>query len=113
MARLDANKNVLEWGSETIKIPYESPVDGKIHLYFVDFYVKIKNEDGEIIKMLIEIKPKSQTVPPRPQARKTKAYVNAVLTWGVNESKWEAAKAYCRERGFQFQIYTETELGIN
>ena len=36
----DYNKNVLEWGSETTIIPYKSPVDSKIHRYFVDFLLK-------------------------------------------------------------------------
>ena len=35
----DKNKNVLEWNSEEIVIPYRSPVDNRIHRYFPDFYM--------------------------------------------------------------------------
>jgi trans-aconitate methyltransferase len=35
----DENKKVLEWGSEEIVVPYRSPLDGKYHRYFVDFYI--------------------------------------------------------------------------
>ena len=37
----DITHSVQEWGSEEIIIPYISPVDGKRHRYFPDFYVKI------------------------------------------------------------------------
>jgi trans-aconitate methyltransferase len=51
----DDNISIVEWGSETIIIPYISPIDNKIHRYFVDFYVKIKNKNNLIEKYLIEI----------------------------------------------------------
>ena len=37
----DITPTVQEWGSEEIIIPYVSPVDGRKHRYFPDFYVKI------------------------------------------------------------------------
>ena len=58
----DFNKNVLEWGSETTIIPYRSPVDSKIHRYFVDFYIKVKSKDGKVGKYLVEIKPEKFTI---------------------------------------------------
>ncbi len=59
----DGNPNVLEWTSEGIIIPYVSPVDNKVHRYFVDNMVYIK--EGEVTKRyLIEIKPSKQTQPP-------------------------------------------------
>ena len=39
MVWCDRNINVEEWGSEEIIIPYISPVDGRVHRYFPDFYV--------------------------------------------------------------------------
>ena len=41
---VDITPTVKEWGSEEIIIPYISPVDGKRHRYFPDFYVKIGKE---------------------------------------------------------------------
>ena len=36
----DESKNVLEWSSEELVIPYLSPLDNKMHRYFVDFKIK-------------------------------------------------------------------------
>ena len=59
----DNNPNVLEWTSENTIIPYISPFDSKVHRYYVDNAVVIR-EGGEISKYLVEIKPEKQTKPP-------------------------------------------------
>ena len=64
MVYCDLNENILEWGSEEIAIPYLSPVDGKVHRYFPDFYVKLKEATGKIKRYIIEVKPKKQLKPP-------------------------------------------------
>ncbi len=60
--------------------------------------------------MLVEIKPKSQTVPPQRPARQTKKYVTEVMTYIKNESKWIAASKYATERGYHFEIWHEDIL---
>ena len=60
MVYCDRNDSILEWGSEEIIIPYRSPLDGRMHRYFPDFYVKVKQKNGSVKKMLIEVKPKAQ-----------------------------------------------------
>jgi hypothetical protein len=112
MAYLDTAPHVVAWGSEEVVIPYKSPVDGKFHRYFTDFIVKSRTKDGKLKTMLIEIKPKKQTLPPEPQKRKTKQYINEVVTWGVNCAKWQAANEYCLDKGWEFKILTEQELNI-
>jgi len=109
----DNNDSVLEWGSEEIVIPYLSPVDKRIHRYFVDFYVKIRDKNGNTQKYLIEIKPRKFTQPPATPARVTPRYIEEVMTWGVNQSKWKNATEFCDDRGWKFQILTEIELGID
>ena len=47
MMYLDTHPNVLKWGSEEIVIPYESPVDGRMHRYFPDFFVEQINTEGK------------------------------------------------------------------
>ena len=79
MVYCDLNENILEWGSEEIAIPYRSPVDRKIHRYFPDFYVKLKETTGKIKKYIIEVKPKKQLKPPTKPKRKTKAKQNMVF----------------------------------
>ena len=72
MVYCDKNENILEWGSEEIFLPYRSPVDNRIHRYFPDFYIKVKESTGHVKKYLIEAKPKKQCVEPKPQKRKQK-----------------------------------------
>lgn len=108
----DINPSVEEWGSETVIVPYISPVDRKIHRYFVDFYIKIKNKNGTIQKYLIEIKPEKFTKPPEIPKRKTKNFIDEVFQYGVNEAKWKAAFEFCQDRNMKFMILTEKDLGM-
>ena len=112
MVHLDENKSVLQWSSEEIAIPYRSPLDNRIHRYFPDFYVKGIDERGNLVEMLIEVKPKKETVEPKKKKRVTKQYINEVTTWGKNSAKWRAAEDYCSDRGWKFILMTENELGI-
>jgi len=111
MVYCDRNDAILEWGSEEIIIPYVSPLDGRRHRYFPDFYVKVKQKDGLIKKLLIEVKPKAQCGPPKQPQRKTPRFVQEVRTWGVNKAKWEAAIEWCNDRQIEFKILTEDHLG--
>ena len=112
MKYCDGNKNILEWCSEEIVLPYRSPIDNRIHRYFPDFYIKVKENNGKVKKMIIEIKPKKQCVEPVPQKRKTKGYIFEVYEYAKNQAKWKAAKNYCLDRGYEFKVITEDELGI-
>lgn len=109
----DLNESVNEWKSEEFFIPYRSPIDGKIHRYFPDFFIKYKDSKGDIRKTIIEIKPKKDLVSPEQNPkRKTKSWAYRVKAWAVNNAKWSAAKEYCDDRGYEFRIFTENELGI-
>jgi len=108
----DSNHGVIEWGSETVIIPYISPVDKKIHRYFVDFYMKVRSSDNVIQKYLIEIKPERFTKPPEIPKKKTKKFIDEVFQYGVNQAKWKAAFEYCSDRKMKFMILTEKDLGI-
>ena len=109
----DVNQSILEWGSETVVIPYRSPVDNKIHRYFVDFYIKVSEKDGNIKKYLIEIKPEKFTKPPEIPEKKNKRFIQEVFNYGVNQSKWKQANEFCEDRGWKFLVLTEKDLGIN
>lgn len=111
MIYLDRHPEVVQWSSEEIVIPYRSPIDGRLHRYFPDFYVK-KEVNGKIETLLIEVKPKIQTRPPAVQKKRTKKYINEVMTWGINEAKWKAAKNFCEDRNWKFMLMTEKELGL-
>jgi hypothetical protein len=108
----DVSSSVKEWGSETIVIPYRSPVDSRVHRYFVDFYVKIVNKAGETVKYLVEIKPEKFTKPPIQPKVKNRKYVEEVFQYGTNQAKWKAANEFCEDRNMMFLVLTEHDLGI-
>ena len=112
MVYCDLNQNILEWGSEEIVIPYRSPIDNRVHRYFPDFYVKLKETTGKTKKYIIEVKPKKQTKPPSRPKRQTKGYLREVYEYARNQAKWEAAVDYCKDRLYEFKIMTEDELGV-
>ena len=112
MVYCDKNESILAWASEEIYIHYLSPIDNKIHRYFPDFFIKVRQKDKSIKNMLIEIKPKSQCLPPKIPKRKTKNYLHEMKTWSVNQAKWKAAIEWCEDRKYEFKLITENELGI-
>jgi hypothetical protein len=108
----DLNENIIEWQSEEKFIPYRSPIDGKVHRYFPDFLIKVKESDGSIKKYMVEIKPKKQTIPPPKPQKQTKRYISEVYEYAKNQAKWEAAREWCADRGYEFKIITEDNLNI-
>ena len=112
MSWLDNNDSIMSWASEELHIPYISPVDNRWHRYFPDFLVKVKTKDNNISTMMLEVKPKKQTMQPQPQKRVTKQFISEVTTWGVNQAKWKAANEYCLDRGWEFKLITEDHLGL-
>jgi TnsA endonuclease N terminal len=112
MVYCDTNERILEWGSEEMFIWYRSPLDRKPHRYFPDFYIKVQESNGQIKKYLIEIKPQKQTTPPPKPPKQTKKYLYEAFEYAKNQAKWEAAKEWCADRGYEFKVLTEHELGI-
>lgn len=114
MRYMDDNINVIKWGYECISIQYINRIDTKIHRYFPDFYAEIINNQGELNKFIIEIKPLTQTSPPKqPKNNNQKAqkrYLNEASTYIINMCKWEACNDFCNKHGLIFKLVTEKEL---
>ena len=108
----DLNENVISWGSEEFFIPYVSPIDNKVHRYYPDFIIQVKESNGKNKTYLIEVKPKKQTLPPVKKSKVTKNFIYETKTYAVNQAKWKAAKEWCDDRLIEFKIITEDELGI-
>lgn len=108
----DHNQNIISWASEEFFIEYVSPVDNRVHKYFPDYLIKVKESTGRIKTYVIEVKPKKQTVPPKQKSRVTKSYLHECKTYAVNQAKWAAAKEWCADRMLEFKVITEQELGI-
>lgn len=113
MIECDTNDAILSWSSEEIVIPYLYEVDGKMHSYYMDFWLRMRRHDGKIVERLIEVKPHTQTLPPKPQKRHTKQYVAKVAEYVKNMNKWTAARRYAKLNSMEFSIFTEHELGIH
>ena len=112
MVYCDKNQNILEWASEEIAIPYRSPIDNRVHRYFPDFYMKVKETNGKIKNYVIEVKPAKQTKPPAKPKRQTKGYIREAYEYAKNQAKWKMAKEFCADRQWEFKVVTEKELGI-
>ena len=114
MMHLDSNPNVIKWQSEEISLGYLDKATGRVRRYFPDFVVVFKHEDGSTRTVMVEIKPLSQTTPPRKNRRTTpkseQRYLSETMLYATNVSKWEAAKIYCSKRGWEFQLLTENEI---
>jgi hypothetical protein len=108
MLYCDRNEDIIAWASEEVPIKYYSPLDKRVHRYFPDFIVKTST--GK--KYIIEIKPYKQCFQPKPPKKKTKAFMRESFEYIKNQAKWKAARAYCEDKGFEFKIMTEKELGI-
>lgn len=110
---LDAHPAVLEWSSESVIVPYRSPLDQQVHRYFVDVFFKVQDSQGQVKSFLVEIKPYAQTQLPTTKPTTPRKY-NKLLaesaTYAVNQAKWEAAKAYATARDWTFVVVTEKDL---
>ena len=108
----DVNKNIISWASEEMSIPYLSPKDNRVHRYYPDYLIKVKEKNNKISSYVIEVKPKKQTQPPKKRSRVTKSYIYECQTYAINQAKWKAANEFCNDNKIEFKIITEAELGI-
>lgn len=108
----DSNSSVIQYASEETIVPYLCETDNRMHRYFIDCSMKIKNSNGTVHTYLVEIKPWHQTQPPVYPGKQTRRYINEATTYIKNKSKWKAAKRFAEDRGWQFIILDEYSLGI-
>jgi hypothetical protein len=101
----DRNPDIKYWSSEETVVPYFWDIDKKYHRYFID--LKITFNSGKTI--LVEIKPDKETKLPK-NPNKSKRYIGEAMTYVKNMNKWEAANTYAKDRGWEFQIWTEDTL---
>ena len=101
----DEHTSVAQWASEAIKIPYRHPFTGKHTVYVPDFFIVYVDKKGKQKVELIEVKPASQSFHER--VGKSKQNQSA---WVVNQAKWSAASAWCKQKGIFFRIVTEDDI---
>lgn len=107
----DLNPKVAKWSQEPFCIQYIKPLDNKAHRYFIDMFIEFVNGS----KVIIEIKPYSQTIAPKKPKKMTQKqiinYKEEVMTYIVNKAKWESANKFAVSKGMKFIILTEQQLG--
>jgi hypothetical protein len=113
MIMCDTKESVVKWSSEPVEIKYISSMDKRQHLYYPDFYMKTKTDEGEE-EFLVEIKPEAQITKPSPPTKKStkalKSYKFLAEQYVKNMDKYKYAKAWCVDRGFRFIVLTEKSL---
>lgn len=106
----DQNRSVVRWGSEEIAIPYINPIktdlqgQNKISRYYPDFIMMTQKPDGTLQKVIVEIKPKKESVLTEKSSDRDK------MAFIVNQAKWAAAEAFARKNNAQFVVVTEEQL---
>ena len=104
----DNNSAITQWASESIKIPYRNPLTGRQTIYVPDFFIAYGDKSGKQKVELIEIKPANQTH--KSQLGKSK---HNQAHWIVNQAKWEAASAWCKQKSITFRILNENDIYHN
>lgn len=123
MVYLDNNPNIIFWGAEHLRVPYQKTewiserqeFRTTEHSYYPDFYYELKKENGEISRVVAEVKPSSETKEPKlnekPTTKQLKNFEYSLKMYNKNLSKWKYMIEYCERKGFQFIIITEQHLG--
>lgn len=106
----DRTPSILSYSSEEFCIPYFSVLDNKPRRYFPDAKITIKTPEG-IKTYVVEIKPNKERFPPTSRNKKT--FLLESQTFITNQCKWKAAKEWCTQRGYEFLILDEYDLGIS
>jgi len=111
---LDNEDNVLAWGSESIAIPYIFELDNSQHRYYPDVIATIRTKDGTIKRLVIEVKPYKQTLPParskKISSKNTHRFDEDMTMFIKNKNKWDAADLYCKKNNLEFVIMTEIDI---
>jgi len=104
----DEHPSVSQWASEAVKIPYRHPFTGKHTVYVPDFFIAYASKTGKQKVELIEVKPENQSLKEKTgRSRANQAH------WIINQAKWEAARAWCKQKGIYFRIVTENDIFHN
>ena len=104
MTFLDSHPSVIQWASESIRIPYRNPLTGKNSQYVPDFLVLYKDKNGKQRAELVEVKPKKEAMLENAKSKRDRAFLM------VNQAKWAAAMAWCKKNGVTFRLITEEDL---
>lgn len=105
MNMLDTNTSIMQWASESIKIPYKDPLTNRNTVYVPDFFVVYVDKNNKKHVELWEIKPKKQAF--RESVGRSKVNQTEYIK---NMAKWEACRIFCKQQNINFRILTEDDI---
>ena len=124
---LDNKKEIIKWGAECMRIPYQmthfdnGDMRVKEHSYYPDFYYEMRNSDGVLKQVVVEVKPMKEYKMvqalnegrldiPENGAKKLKNFEYDLKQAQKNRDKWQAMINWCNKKGYEFIIITEEHL---
>ena len=107
MSFADNNPAVLNWTSESVKIPYFNPVSGKNTIYVPDFLIVYMDANQKQHTELVEVKPSAETTMESARSYRDK------LSVAINMAKFAAADSWARANGMRFRVVTEFDIFKN
>lgn len=104
MEKFDTHPNVVNWASESLKIPYRNPFTDKYTVYVPDFLVTYVDAKGNRLTEIIEVKPAKETFLSEAKSQRAKAAV------ALNTFKWAAAQQFASKHGMRFRVLNENNI---
>ena len=104
----DEHPAIAQWASEAVRIPYRHPFTGKHTVYVPDFFIVYQDKNGKKHAEVVEVKPKNQTM--RENVGKSRYNQEQYIK---NMAKWEAAAAWCKQKGIFFRVVNEGDIFHN
>ena len=101
----DESPSVMRWSSEGVKIPYNNPLTGKMTIYVPDFLIQYTDAKGKTHAELIEVKPENQM-----KLKEVGRDKFRQAQYVQNVAKWEAARAWCKNKKLFFRVITEKDI---
>ena len=101
----DESAAIAKWASEAVRIPYRNPLTGRYTIYVPDFFINYVDKGGQTHAEIVEIKPQNQSI-----KEKVGKNLNNQASYILNQAKWEAATAWCRQKGLKFRVINETDI---
>jgi hypothetical protein len=112
MILCDLTPQIIRWGSEPVQIKYISPLDQREHIYNVDFFIEVMDNENKKYKYIIEIKPSAQisrepVLEGRMTEKKLLRHAELTKMYTVNKAKQIAAMKWAMDRDMKYIILTE------
>lgn len=108
MKMCDENPAITQWASEAVRIPYKDPTTGRNTIYVPDFLIVYTDKNNKQHCEVVEIKPSNHQLLEKVGKNKVNQF-----QYVKNMAKWEAARAWCKQKGIFFRVINENDIFHN